>query len=171
MKLLITLKKVFPFKIIFLNFKTYGLNLRILSMPKYLLNHYQWFREFLSKASETNFWWNYALTLRVFALTWWIVTRLPLWMFDLENYFVKSNVLLHKMLSRRKMTSLLHLLLKVKERAGIWVELNATVANNMGILLAIVARIFVIIIKNKDTLSKSVPRALKIIRSTLFKLG
>ena len=88
----------------------------------------------------------------------------------LENYFVKSSVLSHKMLSRKKMMSLLHLLLKVKERVGIWLELNATVARNMVILLAIVARSSVIIINIKDIFSKKVPRALKIVGS-MFSSG
>lgn len=64
---------------------------------------------------------------------------------------MKSNTSSQKTLSRKKIMSLLHLLLKVKERAGILLELNVRVARNMVILLVPVARSFVIIVNNKDT--------------------
>ena len=75
------------------------------------------------------------------------------------------------MLLIKEMLSLMHLQLKGTKRPWIWLELNAIVARNMVILLAIMARSFVIIVNNKDTLSKSVLQVLKIVGQRLSKLG
>jgi len=88
--------------------------------------------------------------------------HLPPWMFFLGNYSIKSTILSYKMLKRKKTMSQLNLFTKVKERKGIWLELNAIVSRNIVIFVEIVLRSFVIIV-NKDTLIKYVPHALKTI--------
>uniref|UniRef100_M1B9Y0 Retrotransposon gag domain-containing protein n=1 Tax=Solanum tuberosum TaxID=4113 RepID=M1B9Y0_SOLTU len=88
-----------------------------------------------------------------------------------RELFREEQCLFTQMLFIKEMLSLSLLQLKVKERAWIWLDFNDTVAKNMIILLAIVAKSSVIIVNNKDTLSKSVPHVLKIVGQMLFKLG
>ena len=72
------------------------------------------------------------------------------------------------MLFIKEMLSLLHIQLKGMERARIWLELNAIVAREMVILLAIGKKLL-FIVRNQDTLSKNVPDVLKIVGQRLSK--
>lgn len=101
-------------------------------MLKFILNLSLWFKQFMSKANEINFWWNCNLILRMFTLTWWTVTRFPPWMSILGNYFIKSNAFSQNILLSKTMFILLHLLLKEKKNARIWAKVNATIAKEYG---------------------------------------
>lgn len=86
----------------FSGFKTYGMNLTILFMLKYVLNLSPSFKEFMNKASEIKFWWNYDLTLKVLSLTWWVVIHLPHWMSVLGITLWRAASLYTKCFSSRK---------------------------------------------------------------------
>ena len=119
MKLPITLKKVFLFKIIFFGFQNLWVEFTDIVFDKIpteslsliqVINEQSKRDQFLMKLCSD------FESVRSNLMNRDPSPSLDVWFMEL---LVKSDVLSNKMLSRRKMTSLLHLLLKVKERAGI----------------------------------------------------